>query len=961
MANFVFLLGLALSAHGQVQLTPNPITWQYEATGECKATGVSRCGPNEWDKVSQACGQKGTQSPINLSPKLTSQGGNVRPLLFKDPKYSCTSEQALEDAHTTEIVFTGDCGKRYGLTYGGKRYSLAQFHFHSPSEHTVDGQHYDAEMHIVSQSEEGATVAIAVFLSLGPENTFLAQFWDEWANLGRKAGEAPKARGESWVATETLGSMDIDAFQAFAGLSGYYMYEGSLTTPPCTGVHWVVFNQAATISLEQLRTYQEAIRAMPDNQLNLRKAPEDTKGAPAIFLDRSAAMFFNDRPVQPLGNRTMQFIPGPLAYGGVGPISHSSPSNSSETYLVQKVVCAVAMCVFLLRMLQVGKRSQSGLYGSMVGDVTFLQLLKDNLRSSITVCLVALPLSIALGIACGTSPTVGLASAVFGGIAAGASSSSKHNVVGPAGALAGMLSMYSLTWGPGVLPWIAIFSSMIIFFVDILGLQRYLLIMPKSVFEGFTVSVAISISGGQINNFLGTVPPHTYKHLVLNIWEALLQIPHCDTNGVVLGSITLVVLMLLFSWKPTQPWLVYGTFVNLIVGLLDAHGYLGLGLQNLASKFGMLSGTFVFQLQPIHEIVDNYDGYLNVFVASASVAYVAILETLISAKVGAMRTGANFNDAKETRGLATAHMICGIAGVMPVTGVFVRTSVNIQSGGSHAISQFMAACFVLAIMLMFMPVFSFLPMAAVASVLFVACIRMVPWGYIKDLLLYSRVDFLFLVITATLSIVFDSSRGLMCGMALALLRNARHQQEYHRPVIHEHGTPVGISVSRPTFRNTCAEDEDSPRADNDLTRRLLDAECPQCTLMLYRPSGPLNYITAEAFLSQAPKGLGQGSGLVLSMEAISSLDMDGVDAMKKLVDSYGQKSVNVVIADFDTDCHLMLKQFDWFTKIFGQGLVFESRGEGDYTKTAEQMAVQKLKDLLGTARSNIKLDGNLPC
>merc|ERR1711865_1214060 len=83
----------------------------------------------------------------------------------------------------------------------------------------------------------------------------------------------------------------------------------------------------------------------------------------------------------------------------------------------------------------------------------------DNWRAGVTVALVSVPLSISLGIGSGTTPTRGLATAVFGGLSAGFFGSSDYNIIGPAGALSGMLMAYSVRWSENVLPWMSLCSG----------------------------------------------------------------------------------------------------------------------------------------------------------------------------------------------------------------------------------------------------------------------------------------------------------------------------------------------------------------------------------------------------------------------------------------------------------------------------------------------------------------------
>jgi len=130
----------------------------------------------------------------------------------------------------------------------------------------------------------------------------------------------------------------------------------------------------------------------------------------------------------------------------------------------------------------------------------------NNWRAGVQVALVSVPLSISLGIASGTTPTRGLATAIFGGLCAGFFGSSDYNILGPAGALSGMLMSYTVQWGEEVLPWLSLFSAAICLVIGVLRLEAYMLLLPKSVLEGFTVGVALIIGLNQVNFACGLSP-----------------------------------------------------------------------------------------------------------------------------------------------------------------------------------------------------------------------------------------------------------------------------------------------------------------------------------------------------------------------------------------------------------------------------------------------------------------------
>jgi hypothetical protein len=112
-----------------------------------------------------------------------------------------------------------------------------------------------------------------------------------------------------------------------------------------------------------------------------------------------------------------------------------------------------------------------------------LVTLVDNIKPASLVALVSLLLSIGLGIASGASPIAGLRTAIWGGLVVGLAGASPYNIIGPAGALIGLLSQYAILWGPSILPWLSLVSGLMCILAARLNLTRYCLLLPKSVFE----------------------------------------------------------------------------------------------------------------------------------------------------------------------------------------------------------------------------------------------------------------------------------------------------------------------------------------------------------------------------------------------------------------------------------------------------------------------------------------------
>ncbi|CAK4687401.1 hypothetical protein LEN26_007569 [Aphanomyces euteiches] len=130
----------------------------------------------------------------------------------------------------------------------GREFHPIQFHFHTPSEHTVEGKAFPFCMHLVHQSKDGQLAVVGVFFEDGEESEFLAQFWDLLAEA--------EPRGEKIAVKDIhFDSLKIDN-------ESFYRYEGSLTTPPYTeGVEWVIVKDPRTVSAAQIQHFIDVIPA----------------------------------------------------------------------------------------------------------------------------------------------------------------------------------------------------------------------------------------------------------------------------------------------------------------------------------------------------------------------------------------------------------------------------------------------------------------------------------------------------------------------------------------------------------------------------------------------------------------------------------------------------------------------------------------------------------------------------
>ena len=222
-----------------------PAHWSYE--GEA--------GPEHWaaiEKESDCGGQ--AQSPINIIEK-DAVLKEMETKLF-DFHYSTETKihNVINNGHSIQYNF--DAGDH--LDYKNGRFDLKQFHFHEPSEHTINGIRYPLEIHLVHQNAEKEYLVLS-FMAIEGEMSPTFSFLESYLPI--QVGE-----------TKPIDAM-FDFNEILAGKAECFHYTGSLTTPPCTeGVNWFIFKEPVTVSEAQVKQLQEL---MPLNNYRTTQALND--------------------------------------------------------------------------------------------------------------------------------------------------------------------------------------------------------------------------------------------------------------------------------------------------------------------------------------------------------------------------------------------------------------------------------------------------------------------------------------------------------------------------------------------------------------------------------------------------------------------------------------------------------------------------------------------------------------
>jgi len=511
---------------------------------------------------------------------------------------------------------------------------------------------------------------------------------------------------------------------------------------------------------------------------------------------------------------------------------------------------------------------------------------RSNWKSGLAVALVSIPLSISLALAAGATPLMGIITAVWAGIVAAILGGSNYNVIGPTGALSGILATYAIAYGVDKLPTLAVLSGVFILLVYIFRLERYITFIPASVIHGFTLGVAFIIGLNQTNFALGLTGLPAHKEFIANVIESFRHVGQADIATI---AIFVVGLLALFVWTkllPKIPGAIVLAPIGIALGYLTTEGYVQLPLQTLYSKFGALTAD-LFRVTPM--TLDSVNK--EMFVAAAAVAVIAILETLISAKIADGMTKSRFDRRGEVLGLSLANIVSGLMGGLPATAALARTALNVKSGATHKTSSGISALLVAGICLVLFPVFNYLPLAIVAAILVHVAIRMVQAEHFKQLYAHDRVSFVLALVVAGITVWFDPIMGILIGAVISLL----------------------LFVDR----LSCGRSEVTINKMDRLLKRVTSdqmlAEEDHGDILVYRFAGVLNYVNSLSHIELIEK-ITKPKVVVLGLRNVFFIDIDGLDALEEMIDILEQKSIVVYLSGVNELIAPLVRQHKFYLK-----------------------------------------------
>lgn len=501
--------------------------------------------------------------------------------------------------------------------------------------------------------------------------------------------------------------------------------------------------------------------------------------------------------------------------------------------------------------------------------------MKNNILSGLTVGIIALPLSMALAIATGVPPQLGLYTAIIAGFFAAIFGSSKVNISGPTAAFIVILIPIVQEFGVSGLLICGLLSGVILVIAGFLKLGTLIEIVPYPVTVGFTSGIAVVIATYQIKDFFGLTIEHFDGHYLDKIFLIFNSFHTFKPAELIVGVVTLFILIFWQKTKSKIPSaLIALGFVTVVVYIANSY-FPELNISTIYSTFdykiGNLEGQGIPPIPLQFELPWNYLNIDQINLAlfykllphSIAIAILGALESLLCAVISDGMTGHKTDPNKELIGQGLTNIIVPFFGGIPATAAIARTVVNVKSGATSKISSVIHSLFILASISFLATYLSFLPMASLSALLLMVAWNMSEIKHFKNIIKVAPGnDVLVLLTCFILTVLIDMQVAVAIGMGLASILFIKKTIDLHSIEL----TPKGNH---------------------------LHPDIPE-NISIYDINGPMFFGAAQNALKTLLNVDENTNIVILNMKNVPMIDMTGIITLESIVENFESKNKKLV-------------------------------------------------------------------
>ena len=501
------------------------------------------------------------------------------------------------------------------------------------------------------------------------------------------------------------------------------------------------------------------------------------------------------------------------------------------------------------------------------------QLIKDII-SGIIVAIIALPLSIALALASGVGPEQGIYTAIMAGFVISFLGGSNVQVAGPTAAFATIVAGIVAENGMDGLVVATIMAGIILVVMGFLKFGNLIRFIPYTITTGFTFGIAVTILIGQIKDFLGltfsTSPVETMEKV-----EAIVDsIGTFNWQALVVGLVALAILIIMPRFTEKIPASLIAIVVTIIMVKCIGMDVKTIGdLYTISNKLPGLTVPHV-----------NLTMIKQLFPDALTIAVLAGIESLLSCVVADGMVGTRHKPNMELVAQGAGNLASALFGGIPATGAIARTAANIKNGGRTPIAGMVHSVTLLLILVVLMPYAAWIPMPAIAAILFMVAYNMSGWREFVSLCKSSpKSDILVLVTTFVLTVVFDLVVAIEVGIVMAAMLFLMRMS----------------NVTEVKSWKYLGEDIDEKNDPMALKYKVV----PKNTLV-YEIIGPMFFAAADKFLDISfEPGV---KVLIIRMRGVPAMDVTALRSLKKIHATCKKRGITLLLSHVQEQPYAMM-------------------------------------------------------
>ncbi len=517
---------------------------------------------------------------------------------------------------------------------------------------------------------------------------------------------------------------------------------------------------------------------------------------------------------------------------------------------------------------------------SVIKNYNKQQFVKD-ITAGFIVAIIALPLSIALALASGATPEQGLYTAIVAGFVISFLGGSRVQIAGPTAAFASIVAGIIATNGFSGLVIATIIAGIILILMGVFKLGSLIKFIPFTITTGFTSGIAVTILVGQVKDFFGLTFSHSPIETVDKVKEIVASAGTLNIEATIIGGVTLLILILLPKvLKKIPPSLIAILVSALLVKFLDLNVLTIGDLYEISSKPPMPSLP-EFSFETVRAVVPD----------AFTIAILAAVESLLSCVVADGMVGSRHNSNMELIAQGAGNICSALFGGIPATGAIARTAANIKNGGRTPIAGMVHAVILLLVLLVLMPLASYIPMPAIAAILFVVAYNMSEWREFVHICKKSpKSDVVVLVTTFVLTIVFDLVVAICVGIVLATLLFMKR-------------------MSDETNAYGWKEIDEATDKENINLKEIPEG------VAVFEITGPV-FFGAATKIADAILSYGKHKNvLILRMRSVPTIDATGLHAFEDILEALEKKNVKLIVSHANEQPLGALKKSGLYKKI----------------------------------------------